>query len=78
MGCQGNPFEQSHRGQKYRYYPTLGFGAFDSAQRFCQAYEEVSNFLRYRQRMGEFVSLSGKRKKFIKGVEELEVIFHAA
>lgn len=78
IGCQGNPVEQSHRGQKYRYYPTLGFGAFDSAQRFCQAYDEVSNFLRPRSRMAEFVSLSEKRKRFVKGVEALGSLFHVA
>ncbi|HEY9660814.1 MAG TPA: DDE-type integrase/transposase/recombinase [Allocoleopsis sp.] len=33
--CQWNPIEQSHRGIKQRYYPTLGFGAFESAQQFC-------------------------------------------
>ena len=78
IGCAGNPVEQSHRGQKYRYYPTLGFGAFESAQRFCQFYDETSNFLRPRQYMGEVVSLSAKREKFKKGVEELEVLFNAA
>ena len=38
--CLGNPIEQSHRGIKQRYYPTLGFGAVEAAQRFCQTYEE--------------------------------------
>ncbi len=42
--CRGNLIEQSHRGIKQRYYSTLGFGAFKSAQRFCQAYDEVRNF----------------------------------
>ncbi len=27
--CRGNPIEQSHRGIKQRYYPTLGFGALN-------------------------------------------------
>ncbi|MGK7912312.1 MAG: hypothetical protein AB4050_12675 [Synechococcus sp.] len=35
-GCQGNPVEQSHRPIKARYYPTLGFGAFDSGKRMCE------------------------------------------
>ena len=26
--CNANPVEQSHRGIKHRYYPTLGFGEF--------------------------------------------------
>ena len=49
--CLGNPIEQSHRGIKQRYYSTLGFGAVESGQRFCQAYEEVHQFSRPRQRM---------------------------
>ena len=39
--CLGNPIEQSHQGIKQRHYPTLGFGAFESAKRFCQAYDQV-------------------------------------
>jgi putative transposase len=47
--CTANPVEQSHRGIKHRYYhPTLGFGEFEAAQRFCQAVDEVRNFLRPR------------------------------
>ena len=30
--CLGNPIEQSHRGIKQRYYPTLGVGVVESAQ----------------------------------------------
>ena len=76
--CLGNPIEQSHRGIKQRYYPTLGFGAVESAQRFCQAYEEVHQFLRPRQRMAEYVSLSDRRDHFLKQVDELQAIFEAA
>ena len=76
--CLGNPIEQSHRGIKQRYYPTLGFGAVESAQRFCQAYEEVHHFFRPRQRMAEFVSLSDRRDHFLKRVDELQEIFKAA
>jgi len=56
--CLGNPITQSHRGIKQRYYPTLGFDAFESAKRFCQADDEVRQFLRPRVKMAEFVSLS--------------------
>ena len=76
--CLGNPIEQSHRGIKQRYYPTLGFGAVESAQRFCQAYEEVHQFFRPRQRMAEYVSLSDRRDHFLKRVDELQAIFEAA
>lgn len=77
-GCLGNPIEQDHRGIKQRYYPTLGFGAFESAQRFCQAQAEVRNFLRPRQRMREFVSLFARKEQFIERVETLQLLFQAA
>lgn len=76
--CTANPVEQSHRGIKHRYYPTLGFGEFEAAQRFCQAVEEVGNFLRPRSQMAELVCLCERRERFLKGVEELEVLFKAA
>ena len=76
--CTANPVEQSHRRIKHRYYPTLGFGEFDAAQRFCRAVDEAGNFLRPQSRMAEFVSLCDRRQKFMKGVEELEVLFQAA
>lgn len=76
--CLGNPIEQSHRGIKQRYYPTLGFGAFESAKRFCQAFDEVRKFLRPRERMAEFVSLSQQRKQFVERVDELQKLFKVA
>ena len=76
--CTANPVEQSHRPVKHRYYPTLGFGEFEAAQRFCKAVDEVSNFLRPRSQMAEFVSLSDRRNILIQGVEKLEVLFQAA
>ncbi|ABW32119.1 hypothetical protein AM1_B0401 (plasmid) [Acaryochloris marina MBIC11017] len=62
-----NSVEQSHRPVKHRYHPTLGFGEFEAAHRFCKAVDEVSIFLRPRTRKREFVPLFDKRKKFIKG-----------
>ena len=44
--CLDNPIEQDHRGIKPRYYPMLGFGAFESAKRFCAVFEEVRQYLR--------------------------------
>lgn len=76
--CTANPVEQSHRRIKHRYYPTLGFGEFNAAQRFCKAVDEVGNFLRPRSRMSEFVSLRDRRERFTKGVEALEALFQAA
>ncbi len=75
--CTANPVEQSHRCIKHRYYPTLGFGEFEAAQRFCQAVDEVGNFLRLRSQIAEFMCLSECRQRFVKGVEELEVLFQA-
>jgi transposase-like protein len=76
--CLANPIEQDHRGIKQRYYPTLGFGAFDSARRFCQAVDEVRQFFRSRRRMRELVSLLQRREPFLKRVNELQMMFQIA
>ena len=76
-GCLGNPIEQSHQGIKQRYYSMLGFGAIESAERFCQAFDEVQQFLRARMKMAEFVSLSKQREQFIKRVHELQELLQA-
>jgi len=72
VSCCGNPIEQDHRGIKQRYYPTLGFKNFDAAQRFCRVVDEVRNFLRPREWMGEPVSLAERREHFLKRVAELQ------
>ena len=41
-----NRIEQSHRPLKQRYYPMLGFGNFESASRFCTAFDELRNYFR--------------------------------
>jgi putative transposase len=64
--CVGNPIEQDHRGIKQRYYPTLGFKALDTAAAFCRVYDEVRNYFRPRQKMGQAVSL-GKRRELFTG-----------
>ncbi|MEO0377740.1 MAG: IS6 family transposase [Cyanobacteria bacterium P01_A01_bin.17] len=75
--CTANPVEQSHRPVKHRYYPTLGFGEFEAAARFCRAVDEVANFLRPRSHMAEYVCLSDRRAKFLESVVELKVLFQA-
>ncbi|MBD3886140.1 DDE-type integrase/transposase/recombinase [Phormidium tenue FACHB-886] len=75
--CRGNPIEQNHRGIKQRYYPMLGFGAIESVKRFCQAYDEVRQFLRSRTRMTELVSLSKQREQFSERLNELQNLFEA-
>jgi transposase-like protein len=74
-GCLGNSIEPSHREVKQRYYSMLGFGAIESAKRFCQVFDEVKQFLRPRARMTELVSLSRQREGFIERVHELQRLF---
>jgi transposase-like protein len=40
-----NNAEPSHRPVKQRYYPMLGFGSFESAARFCSAFDELRQHL---------------------------------
>ncbi len=54
--------EQSHRPIKYRYYPMLGFGSFESASRFCCAFEEVHDFFRPAGYRCASISLSRRRR----------------
>ena len=76
--CTANPMEQSHRRVKYRYYPSPGYGDFEAAQRFCQVVDEVDHGLRPRSQMAAFVCLGDLRQRFMKGVEELAILFQAA
>ena len=76
--CLANPIEQDHRGVKQRYYPMLGFGNFAAAQRFCRTFDEVRQFLRPRQRMGQFVSLAQRRAYILTQVNELHSLFAPA
>ncbi len=52
--CRGSPIEQSHRGIKQRHYPILGFGVFESAQRYTL----------------EAVPISRKRESFVEQIHE--------
>src|SRR4051794_36232557 len=45
-----NRLEQDHRGIKGRYQPMRGFKCPRSAARFCRAYDELRNVLRFRSR----------------------------
>ena len=70
--------EQDHRGIKQRYYPTLGFGAFPSAQRFCSAFDELRQYLRPRRRRKQFVSLACQRQLFVTRIQSLQASFLAS
>ena len=60
-----NYTEQSHRAVKQRYYPMLGFGNFESASRFCTAFDELRQYFRVRRRGGPNVSLAEQRRLFL-------------
>src|SRR5215203_2395597 len=53
-----NRLEQDHRGIKQRYYPMRGFGSFESAARFCRAYDEQREYFRYRTKPKQRVPLA--------------------
>jgi|RhiMethySRZTD1v2_1073278.scaffolds.fasta_scaffold158715_4 hypothetical protein len=50
-----------HKGIKQRKRPMGGFKSVESATRFCQAHDEVRNFLRPRSHRNEVVSLAQRR-----------------
>ena len=60
-----NCLEQDHRGIKQRYYPMHSFGNFDSAARFCCAFDELRNYLRPRFTVGKSTTLSEQRRFFL-------------
>ncbi|NQW20602.1 MAG: IS6 family transposase, partial [Chloroflexi bacterium] len=59
-----NRMEQNHRGIKQRYYPMLGFKQFESASRFCTAFDELRNYLRVQFSGSEHVPAEVRRKIF--------------
>jgi len=59
-----NRMEQNHRGIKQRYYPMLGFKQFESASRFCTAFDELRNYFRVGATDGEHVPADVRRKIF--------------
>ncbi len=59
-----NRMEQSHRPIKQRYYAMLGFGRFESANRFCNAFGELHNYVRVRSAESEYVPAGVRRKIF--------------
>jgi len=56
-----NYTEESHRGLKQRSYPMLGFESFESASRFCSAFDELLDYFRVKP----VVSLADQRQIFI-------------
>ena len=60
-----NLTEQDHRAIKQRSYPMLGFGRFESAARFCAAFDELRQDFRVRRRGGPHVPLPDQRRLFL-------------
>jgi transposase-like protein len=59
-----NRIKQNHRGIKQRYYPMLGFKQFESASGFCNAFDELRNYLRVQSAGSEHVPTNVRRKIF--------------
>ena len=55
-----------------------GCGKVESAARFCQAFEEVRQWFRSRQRMTQAVSLADKRHLFVERFAALQAMMLAA
>lgn len=69
-----NRLEQDHGGIKQRYYPMHGFGNFNSASRFCCAFDELRHYLRPRSTTGELSSLSEQRRVLLDRLETLKAL----
>ena len=59
-----NRMEQDHRHIKQRYYPMLGFKRFESARRFCTAFDELRDYLRVKRSEVEPITASDRRQIF--------------
>jgi len=60
-----NRIEQDHRGVKQRYYPMRGLGTFESASRFCRAFDEQRHYFRMRPAMWQRLPpLSDQRREY--------------
>ena len=57
--------EQSHRAVQQRSDPMRGFGSFESAARFCTAFDERRHDCRARQRRGQSIPLAEQRRLFV-------------
>ena len=59
-----NRMEQNHRGIKQRFYPMLGSAKFETASRFCTAFDELRNYLGVQTEGSEHVPAEVRRKIF--------------
>jgi putative transposase len=63
---------------KQRYYPMRGFGSFESASRFCRAFDEQRDYFRNRTKSKEVVALSNQRQIFRQRLSALQNLLMAA
>jgi hypothetical protein len=79
---QGPITEGEHcRGHRHiggQYYPMRGFGGFESACRFCSAYDEQRDYFRYRSKTKETVPLSEQCRVFRQRFGALQNMLMAA
>jgi putative transposase len=73
-----NRLEQDHRGIKGRYRSMRGFKCPRSAARFCQAHDELRNFLRLRSRHHQHVPADCRRLQFLRRTVTVLAILQAA
>ena len=66
-----NRLEQDHRGIKGRYKGMRGFKNFASAQRFCDVYDGLRDYLRPRSRPYEVLSLPKQRDLYLERTRSL-------
>lgn len=57
--------EQDHRGIKSRYGPMRGFGAVNSAARFCRCHDELRNLLHANCRFRHTSPATVRRRRFL-------------
>jgi len=70
--------EQDHRGIKGRYRSMRGFKCARSAAPFCQAYDELRNFLRPCSRHNQSVPADRRRLQFLRRTVTVLAILEAA
>ena len=73
-----NRVEQDYRAIKQRYYPMRGFRAFDSAARFCSAFDEVRQYFRPHSSSQKALPLPEQRRQFKQRFNALFTAFQAA
>jgi transposase-like protein len=62
-----NRIEQDHRGIKSRYGPMRGFGAVNSAARFCRCHDELRNLLHTNYHLRQTSLPATRRRRFLQG-----------